>query len=151
MDSFNNWVDGLLVQHSVVQAVIVLSIIIAVGLILGRIKIATISLGVTFVFFVGIMAGHLGFSINHDMLIYAESLGLILFVYALGLQVGPSFIASFFKGGFRLNMLAMGVVVIGTFQMLLIYWLTDVSLPEMTGIFCGAVTNTPALGAAQQT
>ncbi len=151
MEGLNNWVDGLLVQHSVVQAVIVLSIIIAVGLILGRIKIATISLGVTFVFFVGILAGHLGFSINHDMLIYAESLGLILFVYALGLQVGPSFIASFFKGGLRLNMLAMGVVVVGTLQMLLIYWLTNVSLPEMIGIFCGAVTNTPALGAAQQT
>ncbi len=151
MEGLNSWLDNLFMQHSVVQAVVVLSTIIAFGLTLGRIKVATISLGVTFVFFVGILAGHLGISINADMLNYAESLGLILFVYALGLQVGPSFVASFFKGGLRLNMLAMAVVVVGTLQMLLIYYFTDVTLPEMTGIFCGAVTNTPALGAAQQT
>ena len=151
MDGISSWLHDLFMQHSVVQAVVVLSTIIALGLTLGRIKVATISLGVTFVFFVGILAGHLGFSINPEMLNYAESLGLILFVYALGLQVGPSFVASFFKGGFRLNMLAMAVVLLGTIQMLLIYYFSDVSLPEMTGIFCGAVTNTPALGAAQQT
>ncbi|MDO5570038.1 MAG: putative transporter [Bacteroidales bacterium] len=145
------WFNDLFLSHSVIQAVVVLSTIIALGLSLGKIKIFGVSLGITFVFFVGILAGHFDFSINPQMLQYAESLGLILFVYALGLQVGPSFIASFLKGGFKLNMLAMAVVVIGTAMMLGFYFFTDISLPEMTGIFCGAITNTPALGAAQQT
>ncbi len=145
------WVNSLFIEHSVIQAVVVLSTVIAVGLALGKLKMLGISLGVTFVFFVGILAGHLGLSIDPQMLNYAESLGLILFVYALGLQVGPSFIASFFKGGLKLNALAMGVVFLGTAMMLGFYFITDISLPEMTGIFCGAITNTPALGAAQQT
>ena len=145
------WLDSLLIHHSVIQAVVVLSTIIALGLSLGKLKILGVSLGVTFVFFMGILGGHLGLSIDPQMLSYAESLGLILFVYALGLQVGPSFFASFFKGGIKLNALAMGVVMTGTAMMLGFYFLTDISLPEMTGIFCGAITNTPALGAAQQT
>lgn len=145
------WFNSLFVEHSVIQAVVVLSAVIALGLSLGKLKILGVSLGVTFVFFVGILAGHFGLSIDPQMLNYAESLGLILFVYALGLQVGPSFIASFFKGGLKLNMLAMEVVLLGTAMMLGFYFLTDISLPEMTGIFCGAITNTPALGAAQQT
>ncbi len=145
------WFNSLFIEHSVIQAVVVLSTIIAIGLALGQIKIFGVSLGITFVFFVGILAGHLGLSIQPDMLNYAESFGLIIFVYSLGLQVGPSFIASFMKGGIKLNTLALGVVFIGTLMMLGFYFLTDISLPEMTGIFCGAVTNTPALGAAQQT
>lgn len=145
------WLDSLLFEHSVIQAVVVLSTIVALGLSLGNLKLRGISLGVTFVFFVGILAGHLGLSIDPQMLSYAESLGLILFVYALGLQVGPSFFASFFKGGIKLNAYAMAVVTLGTAMMLGFYFLTDISLPEMMGIFCGAVTNTPALGAAQQT
>lgn len=145
------WLDSLLFQHSVIQAVVVLSTIVALGLSLGKVKLLGISLGVTFVFFVGILAGHLGLSIDPQMLSYAESLGLILFVYALGLQVGPSFFASFFKGGIKLNAYAMAVVALGTAMMLGFYFLTDITLPEMTGIFCGAITNTPALGAAQQT
>ncbi|MEG1615896.1 MAG: putative transporter [Bacteroidales bacterium] len=145
------WFNSIFTEHSVIQAVVVLSTIVALGMSLGKIKIWGISLGVTFVFFVGILAGHLGFSIDPNMLSYAESMGLILFVYALGLQVGPSFFASFFKGGLKLNALAMGVVFTGTAMMLGFYFLTDISLPEMTGIFCGAITNTPALGAAQQT
>lgn len=118
---------------------------------MGQIKVLGVSLGVTFVFFVGILAGHWGFSIDPTILSYAESFGLILFVYALGLQVGPSFFASFLKGGVRLNTLALGVVLVGTLMMLVFHFSTSISLPEMTGIFCGAVTNTPALGAAQQT
>lgn len=145
------WFQGLFIEHSVIQAVVVLSTIIAIGLSLGKIKIFGISLGITFVFFAGILAGHLGLTINPDMLDYAESFGLILFVYALGLQVGPSFVASFMKGGLKLNNLAMAVVFLGTLMMLGFYHFTGISLPEMTGIFCGAVTNTPALGAAQQT
>ena len=145
------WFGNLFVGQSVIQAVVLLSTIIAVGLSLGQIKVLGVSLGVTFVFFVGILAGHWGFSIDPTILSYAESFGLILFVYALGLQVGPSFFASFLKGGVRLNTLALGVVLVGTLMMLVLHFSTSISLPEMTGIFCGAVTNTPALGAAQQT
>ena len=145
------WFGNLFVGQSVIQAVVLLSTIIAVGLSLGQIKVLGVSLGVTFVFFVGILAGHWGFSIDPTILSYAESFGLILFVYALGLQVGPSFFASFLKGGVRLNTLALGVVLVGTLMMLVFHFSTSISLPEMTGIFCGAVTNTPALGAAQQT
>jgi len=145
------WFENLFVNQSVIQAVVLLSTIIALGLLMGQIKVFGVSLGVTFVFFVGILAGHWGFLIDPTIINYAESFGLILFVYALGLQVGPSFFASFFKGGIKLNTLALGVVLIGTIMMLGFYFTTNISLPEMTGIFCGAVTNTPALGAAQQT
>lgn len=145
------WIEGLFIHQSVVQAVVLLSTIIALGLLLGQIKIFGVSLGVTVVFFAGIFAGHLGLKIDPVILNYAESFGLILFVYALGLQVGPSFFASFLKGGIQLNTLALAVVFVGTLMMLGFYFATNISLPEMTGIFCGAVTNTPALGAAQQT
>ena len=109
------------------------------------------SLGVTFVFFVGIAAGHFGLSIDPQMLNYAESFGLIIFVYALGLQVGPGFFGSFRKGGMTLNMLAFAVILVGTAMTLGLHVVTGVSLPDMVGILSGAVTNTPALGAAQQT
>lgn len=145
------WFESLFASQSVIQSVVLLSTIIAFGLFLGQVKILGISLGVTFVFFVGILAGHLGFAIDPTILNYAESFGLIIFVYALGLQVGPSFFASFFKGGIKLNTLALGVVLVGTLMMLGFFFATNISLPQLTGVFCGAVTNTPALGAAQQT
>ena len=132
------------------QAVVVLSLISAIGLGLGKIHVCGISLGVTFVFFAGILAGHFGLSIDPQMLNYAESFGLIIFVYALGLQVGPGFFSSFRKGGVTLNMLAIAVVILGTFLAVVCSYTTGVSLPNMVGILCGA-TNTPALGAAQQT
>ena len=94
------WIYNLFVEHSALQAVVVISLISAIGLGLGKIHIFGISLGVTFVFFAGILAGHLGLSIDSQMLNYAESFGLVLFVYALGLQVGPGFFASFHKGGY---------------------------------------------------
>ena len=133
------------------QAVVVLSLISAIGLGLGKIRICGISLGVTFVFFAGIIAGHFGLSVDPQMLNYAESFGLVLFVYALGLQVGPGFFSSFRTGGVQLNMLAIGVVVTGTLMTLLGSYTLGISLPDMVGILCGATTNTPALGAAQQT
>lgn len=132
------------------QAVVVLSLISAVGLGLGKVKICGVSLGVTFVFFAGIISGHFGLSIDPQMLNYAESFGLILFVYALGLQVGPGFFSSFRKGGVQLNMLALGVVLVGTLMAVLGSYALAVPLPDMVGILCGATTNTPALGAAQQ-
>lgn len=145
------WINSLFVEHSALQAVVVLSLISAIGLLLGRVRFWGISLGVTFVFFAGIMAGHFGLSVDAQMLNYAESFGLVIFVYALGLQVGPGFFSSFRKGGVRLNMLALGVVALGTLMAVVAGLLTDVSLPDMVGILCGATTNTPALGAAQQT
>lgn len=146
-----NWLYTLFVEHSPLQAVIILSLISAIGLGLGKVRICGISLGVTFVFFAGILAGHFGLSIDPQMLNYAESFGLVLFVYALGLQVGPGFFSSFRQGGIQLNMLAIGVVVVGTLMAIAGSYLADISLPDMMGILCGATTNTPALGAAQQT
>ena len=145
------WLIILFFEHSALQAVIILSLIIAAGLGLGKLHVFGVSLGVTFVFFIGILAGHLGFSINPDMLIYAESFGLVLFVYSLGLQVGPGFFSSFQRGGYKLNMLGLGVIFIGTAMAVIISKTTSVGLPDMVGILCGATTNTPALGAAQQT
>lgn len=146
-----DWINSLFVEHSALQAVVVLSLISAVGLGLGKIRFWGISLGVTFVFFAGIVAGHLGLSIDPQMLNYAESFGLVVFVYALGLQVGPGFFSSFRTGGMRLNMLAIGVLLIGTMMTVLGSFCLNVPLPDMVGILCGATTNTPALGAAQQT
>ena len=140
------WLNSILVEHTVIQAVVVIALISAIGLLLGKISVCGVSLGVTFVFFAGIAAGHLGFSIDSQMLNYAESFGLILFVYALGLQVGPGFLGSFRKGGMTLNFLAMAVILVGTIMTLVFHILTGVSLPDMVGILSGAVTNTPALG-----
>ena len=100
------WISTTILEHSALQAVIIISLISAIGLALGRIRVLGVSLGVTFVFFMGILAGHLGISIDSQMLNYAESFGLVLFVYALGLQVGPGFFSSFRTGGLRLNMMA---------------------------------------------
>lgn len=145
------WINSLFIEHTALQAVVIISLISAIGLVLGKIHIMGVSLGVTFVFFAGILAGHLGLSVDPQMLNYAESFGLIVFVYSLGLQVGPGFFSSFRKGGVELNMLALGVVLLGTAMTVLFSLSTGVSLPDMVGILCGATTNTPALGAAQQT
>ena len=145
------WFTDLFFEHSALQAVIILSLITAIGLGFGKLHLFGVSLGVTFVFFIGILAGHLGFSIDSQMLIYAESFGLVLFVYSLGLQVGPGFFSSFHKGGYKLNMLGLGVILIGTAMAVIISKTASIPLSDMAGILCGATTNTPALGAAQQT
>ncbi|WP_297072076.1 putative transporter [uncultured Duncaniella sp.] len=144
------WIYDIFLSHSALQAVIVISIIIAVGLALGKIRVWGISLGVTFVFFAGILAGHIGLSIDPTILHYTENLGLVLFVYELGLKVGPGFFSSFRKGGLQLNLLGLGVLAIGTVMTILISLCLGVPIGEATGILCGATTNTPALGAAQQ-
>ena len=145
------WLYSLFLEHSALQAVVIISLISAIGLGLGKVKIFGITLGVTFVFFAGILAGHLGLSVDSQMLNYAESFGLVIFVYALGLQVGPGFFASFRKEGVTLNMLAVAVVLLGTALCITATVFTGISLPDAVGILCGATTNTPALGAAQQT
>ena len=145
-----DWLSETILEPSSVQAIIIISLVSAVGIILGKLKLLNVSLGVTFVFFVGILVGHFNPDLNVDMLQFAQSFGLILFVYALGLQVGPGFFASLKKGGLKLNMLAQGVVFIGLILTAVLSFASDISLPNMVGLLCGATTNTPALGAAQQ-
>ncbi len=144
------WLTDLFFSHTALQAVIIISIIIAIGLALGKLRVWGISLGVTFVFFAGILAGHIGLSIDPTILHYTENLGLVLFVYELGLKVGPGFFSSFRKGGLELNMLGLGVMIIGTVMAILCTLLLGVPIGDATGLLCGATTNTPALGAAQQ-
>ena len=144
------WLMDIFTEHSALQAVVVLSLIATVGIGLGKIRFLGISLGSAFIFFVGIVAGQLGLSIDRQMLNFAESFGLVLFVYALGLQVGPGFFSSLRTGGLRLLTPALAVVLTGTLLALVLGRAAGVTLPDMTGILCGATTNTPALGAAQQ-
>lgn len=146
-----DYIRLLFIEHSALQAIIVLSLISAVGVLLGRIKLFGISLGTAFIFFVGILAGHLGLSIDSQMLKYAESFGLVLFVYALGLQVGPGFFSSMRTEGVRLLVPSLAILLIGTLLAVVLSFLCDVPMSDMAGILCGATTNTPALGAAQQT
>ena len=145
-----DWVNNLFSVHSSIQTVVILSIIIAFGLAIGKVKIMGISLGIAFVFFVGILAGHLGLSIDHTVLDYAETFGLAMFVYCLGLHVGPNFFGSLRHEGMSQNMWSLAVIVIGTLFSLLLIPLTGINLPDMLGLLCGATTNTPALGAATQ-
>lgn len=145
-----DWVNNLFSVHSSVQTVVILSIIIAFGLAIGKVKIMGISLGIAFVFFVGILAGHLGLSIDPTVLDYAETFGLAMFVYCLGLHVGPNFFGSLRHEGMSQNIWSLAVIVVGTLFSLLLIPLTGIKLPDMLGILCGATTNTPALGAATQ-
>ena len=135
---------------SVILVFLILSVVYDVGVYLGKIKFFGVSLGVTFVFFAGILAGHLGIEVNKDMLNFAQNFGLIIFVYTLGLQVGPGFFSSLKKGGVELNMMGLAVIVIGILCTLIFHWTSGISIPTMVGLLSGAVTNTPALGAAQQ-
>lgn len=146
-----NWFAQTFLVPSAIQAVIIICLICALGLSLGKLRFKGVSLGVTWVFFFGILAGALGLQTDNEMLNYAESFGLILFVYTLGLQVGPGFVSAFRQGGTALNLLAIGVVVLGTIMALAIGLTGILPLQDMLGVLCGATTNTPALGAAQQT
>ena len=149
-----DWIQNLLFNTtSVAHTVILYAFVIAAGVFLGKIKVFGVSLGVTFVLFVGLLAGHFGFVAEKNILHFVQEFGLILFVYSIGLQVGPSFFSSFKKGGMRLNMLAVGIVALNIVVMLSIYFLNSdkIELPMMVGILSGAATNTPGLGAAQQT
>lgn len=150
-NSVMEYLKLLFIEHSALQAIVVLSLISAIGVMLGRVKCCGVSLGTAFIFFVGIMAGHFGLSIDAQMLKYAESFGLVLFVYALGLQVGPGFFSSMRTEGLRLLLPSIGVVLVGTLLSVAVAYGCGISIPDMAGILCGATTNTPALGAAQQT
>ncbi len=141
--------------NSVAHIALLYSVVIAVGVFLGKIKVKGISLGVTFVLFAGILAGHVGFTGTLDVLNFLQDFGLILFVFMIGLQVGPGFFESFGKGGIRLNMLSIVMILLNVLVMFGCYYLFfDTSdpnnLPMMTGTLYGAVTNTPGLGAASE-
>ena len=140
----NLWGGG--VAHSVM----ILSLVISLGLLLGKIKVANISLGLTWVLFVGITFGYFCFNLDEHLLHFLKEFGLILFVYSLGLQVGPSFFSSFGKGGLRLNMLAISTIAISIIVTVILFYTTGTPITTMAGILSGAVTNTPGLGAAQQ-
>ena len=148
-----NWLQDLLTNpNSIAHIVALYAFVIAAGVLLGKIKLFGISLGVTFVLFVGILAGHFGFTGNPAILSFVQDFGLILFVFCIGLQVGPSFFSSFKKGGITMNMLAVGIVALNIVVALVLYYALQgrVDIPMMVGILCGAVTNTPGLGAANE-
>lgn len=151
MDTILLWIREVFLEPSVTQTIVVLSLVCALGLQLGKLHIRGISLGITFVFFVGIIASHFGIQTDAEMLTFAQNFGLVIFVYALGLQVGPSFFPSLKKGGIALNLMSVGLVAVTFLFCLLLYFFFDISMPNLMGIMAGATTNTPALGAAQTT
>ncbi|KGN99911.1 transporter [Porphyromonas macacae] len=146
MDWFTNLFMGTGTAHSI----FLLAMTISIGILMGRIRIFGISLGVTFVLFAGILFSHLGMTMNPELLHLFQEFGLILFVYSVGLQVGPGFFSSLKKGGLKLNLTALGVVFLGVFTTIALHYVTGVDMATMVGVLSGAVTNTPGLGAAQQ-
>ncbi len=148
-----DWLHSLLTDvNSIAHIMVLYAFVIAVGVLLGKIKFFGVSLGVTFVLFTGIVCGHFGFTGNTQILNFMQDFGLILFVFCIGLQVGPSFFTSFKKGGVSMNVVAVGVVLLNVLVALGLYYALGgrVELPMMVGILCGAVTNTPGLGAANE-
>lgn len=145
------WLGALFLNDTVAQSVVILALVVAIGLLFSKIKIGGISFGITWILFAGIAFGHFNLGINGGTLHFVKEFGLILFVYSIGLQVGPGFFSSFKKGGVTLNLLAMAVVVLGVVVTLTIRYLTGIPISTMVGVMSGAITNTPGLGAAQQT
>lgn len=147
------WLINLLGPHNTELAatLVLYSFVIASGVLIGKVKIAGVSLGVTFVLFVGILMGHFGYEVNPDVLKFVREFGLILFIFSIGLQVGPSFFSSFKKGGMRLNGLAVLGIVLNVAIVLTIFYVDgDTPIDALVGVMSGAVTNTPGLAAAQQ-
>lgn len=147
------WLENLLFNSdSIAHIVLLYSLVISLGVLLGKVKIFGVSLGVTFILFVGILMGHFGFTGNLEIIDFVQDFGLILFVFCIGLQVGPSFFSSFKKGGISMNLMAVGMIILNIAVMLLL-WLClfdREDLPMLVGVLCGAVTNTPGLGAANE-
>jgi len=146
-----DWFSELLFGTGIAHSILILALVISIGLLLGKIKVFGISLGTTWILFVGIFLSHFGLVIDDHVLHFIKEFGLILFIYSIGMQVGPSFFSSFKHGGLTLNLLATGVVLLGVLTTYVIHLVSGVPLPTMVGILSGAVTNTPGLGAAQQT
>ncbi len=145
------WLVDLFTGSGVAHSVFVVALVIAIGLGLNRIKFGSVSLGVTWILFVGIVAGHFGFLLDNTTAQFVKEFGLILFIYSIGLEVGPGFFSSFRKGGVTLNMLAVAMVLLACITAYVIHLITGTTLIDMVGVLSGAVTNTPGMGAAQQT
>lgn len=145
------WINNLFFGGGVAHSILLIAMVIAIGIALGKIKIAGISLGITWILFVGIALSHFGMRIDPSTLQFVKEFGLILFVYSIGLQVGPSFFSSLKQGGLTLNMLATAIVFLGVVITYILHVVTGIPITTMVGILSGAVTNTPGLGAAQQT
>ena len=152
MELLKNLFEGYpdLWDGGVAHSVLILSLVIAFGIMLAKIKVAGVSLGITWILFVGIVFGHFDMTLNEHLLHFMKEFGLILFVYSIGLQVGPGFFSAFKKGGLTLNLLAMLVVFLGVVITIILHFVTGTPITTMVGILSGAVTNTPGLGAAQQ-
>ena len=144
------WLAELLLQDSTAHAILLLGLIIGVGILLGKIRFFGVSFGIAGVLFAGIVAAHFQLGINENLVDFVKDFGLILFVYSIGLQVGPGFFASFRKQGMTINLLAAAVVFLGVGVAVLLRSFFSLPLEVMVGILTGAVTNTPSLGAAQQ-
>ena len=152
MELLSNLFEGYpdLWGGGVAHSVLILSLVIAFGIMLAKVKVAGVSLGITWILFVGIVFGHFNMTLNEHLLHFMKEFGLILFVYSIGLQVGPGFFSAFKKGGLTLNLLAMLVVFLGVVITIILHFVTGTPITTMVGILSGAVTNTPGLGAAQQ-
>ena len=145
-----DWINSLFIDHTPVQTCFLLSLIVSIGVFMGKVRIKGISLGVAFVFFMGIVAGSLHLEADPGMTSFAETFGLSIFVYALGLHVGPNFVGLMRDEGISLNLWGFAIILLGTVMALALCLVTGITIPDMVGILCGATTNTPALGAAQQ-
>jgi putative transport protein len=144
-----SWLFDLVWNNSVAHTILLLGIVISLGVWLGKIKVYGISLGITWVLFVGLIVSHFGLNIEPDIVNFTKEFGLILFIYSIGLQVGPGFFSSFKKDGMRLNALATAIIFLGVAMTLVFYFTTKYPISTMVGILSGAITNTPGLGAAQ--
>jgi len=141
----------LIMGPGIAHSILVFAVVIATGLWLGRFKIKGVSIGSTWILFVAIILSHFGVRVDTTVMNFMKDFGLILFVFSIGLQVGPGFFHSFKKGGFMMNLLAVGMVLLAVGVTVAIHFITGEDLRTMTGVMSGAVTNTPGLGAAQQT
>ena len=141
------WLYNLFFGDTLAHTIFVLALVITVGILLGKIKIGGVSLGTTWILFVGIAASHFGMTIDPGVLSFIKEFGLILFVFSIGLQVGPGFFSSFKNGGMQLVGLASLIVVLGVATAYALHLATDTPIPTMVGILSGAVTNTPGLTA----
>ena len=145
-----DWINSLFIDHTPVQTCFLLSLIVSIGVFMGKVRIKGISLGVAFVVFMGIVAGSFHLEADPGMTSFAETFGLSIFVYALGLHVGPNFVGLMRDEGIALNLWGFAIILLGTVMALVLCLVTGITIPDMVGILCGATTNTPALGAAQQ-
>ena len=144
------WLHTLFFGNGIAHAVLTFALVITIGILLGKVKIGGVSLGITWILFVGIVLSHFGMTVDGEVRHFVQEFGLILFVFSIGLQVGPGFFASFKHGGMTLVMCAVAIVLLGVATAYVVHLVTGTPIPTMVGILSGAVTNTPGLGAAQQ-